>query len=807
VDDNQGLGVDLDNIAPDELSRLLDRMESPTKEADHAQSVAENTISDAEAAAIVEDVEKDRKYGDRPLAAGAAALASGLTYSLSDRVLEKSGLVSEETLRELAERNKPADIIGQTIGVIAPTIFTGGAAAAPTAAKLALKAGSSGAAKAAGSKALSTVGKALSAPGKIAQKTETQVAKLLAKAAAETGQKKAVASLVQRSLAKGAGQAAEGAAFGLNQLLREDAIGRAELNAENLLSYMGEGALIGGAIGSALVPGGAVLKGMGGGLAKAAKKVGAQIFDPIKDSARLLGLTDNQIAKFREKNPKFLEELPDWVKNTLNLKITDNADSLMGKLDEVERAAVGSMDETIERLDSVAASKNQVIGPRLFSEIAREIEERFVTPYDGMQSMRSFSAQARKIMFDLERRASKGPATFRELRDLRKKMDKLAKGFFKSMDPTEAAQAAFAARDILKRTINAAAEVVDPDLAKTWLKHNRNYHYASNIRRGLGKKAERQGDFVGFKDLLLGGIGFELGGEIGLSVAAARKFMQSDLKRRMVILTSVDKAAKNVAKRTNEALSNFFTGVSKPARLASINIMARSEFSKKEGSKEAPKNKIEAFRNVQENVVKLASNPELLMDRVAKAAAPLSVDAPNTAQSMATTLSRGLQFLALKVPKSARSHNIMDSQYMPSNMEVARFERYMQAVEDPMSVLNDLEAGTLTREHVEALRTVWPHFYSEIRNQALAAVQTQPSMPYNKKIQLGTLLNLPTDASLDPTFIMSLQQTFNNAQGVGQDSASAVVGPQTAVQTSQTGLKNLDMASRAETDTERVAKK
>lgn len=783
--------LDLDNMSPEELSTLLDRMESPTKEADQAQTVADNSLSDDEAASIVEDARKDREYGDRPIAAGAAALASGLSFSLSDRVLQKSGLVSKETLKELSERNEVADVLGQTTGLLLPALFTGGASVpVQVGAKAALKAGTKA---------------ALTAPVKAALKAEAQVAKLLAKAASETGQKKAVQSLIQKTIAKSAGTAVEGATFGLNQLLREDAVGKAELNAENLLSYMGEGALIGGAIGGALIPGGAALRGFGGGLSKLAKKAGTSIFNPIKDSAKLLGLTDSQIAKFREKNPKFLEELPDWVRTNLNLKITDNADSLLTKLDNVEQVAVASMDDTIAKLDAVAASKNQVMGPRLFAEMARELEEKFVTPYANMQSMKQFSNQARKIVADMRARARGGATTFKEMRDLRKKFDKLAKGFFKSMDPTEAAQAAFAARDILKRSISAAAEIVDSDLAKVWTQKNRDYHYASNIRRSLGKKAEKSDTLVGFKDALLGGAGLVADSGALLSVAAARKFMQSDLKRRMVILAQLDKASQGVTKRTSEALGNFFNNVSKPAKLASLNILVRSDFGKKEGSKEAPKDRIEAFRNAQDNIVKLASNPDLLMDRVAKSAAPLTADAPNTAQAMTQTLSRGIQFLALKMPKSARAANSMDAKYMPSNMEVARFERYMQAVEDPMSVLNDLEAGTLTREHVEGLKKVWPHFYNEIRAKTMAEVQKQPDMAYNKKIQLGILLDLPTDASLNPTFILDMQQTFNNMQGVGQDSAST--GAQTAVQSGQTGLSKLDMASRAETDTERLAKK
>jgi len=69
--------------------------------------------------------------------AGLSSLASGASLGLSDQVLKRSGLVSEETLKNLEEAQPEISFGGQAVGTIAPMLLTGGTGvAAKVASKL-----------------------------------------------------------------------------------------------------------------------------------------------------------------------------------------------------------------------------------------------------------------------------------------------------------------------------------------------------------------------------------------------------------------------------------------------------------------------------------------------------------------------------------------------------------------------------------------------------------------------------------------------------------------------------------------------
>jgi hypothetical protein len=170
-----------------------------------------------------EQVKKEsdlKEAGESPFEAAGVSLASGLTLGISDQILQKTGAYTEEELSNLSEANPIISTIGEIGGAIAPALFSGGSSiaasiAAKTPAALAIRAGEKAAVSA--------------FTGKVLSKTTSDVAK--------------------KAIEMGVGSAVEGSLFGAGQLLKEEALGNAEFNGENLVSYMGMGALTGGAVG------------------------------------------------------------------------------------------------------------------------------------------------------------------------------------------------------------------------------------------------------------------------------------------------------------------------------------------------------------------------------------------------------------------------------------------------------------------------------------------------------------------------------------------------------------------------------
>ena len=76
-------------------------------------------------------------------------------------------------------------------------------------------------------------------------------------------------------------------------------------------------------------------------------------------------------------------------------------------------------------------------------------------------------------------------------------------------------------------------------------------------------------------------------------------------------------------------------------------------------------------------------------------------------------------------------------------------------------------------------------------------------MSYNKRIQLGLLLDLDSDSSLIASNITGLQQTFADEEQA--QNAARKDQQDSAVQTTQGGLQQLNNAEDAKSETEKIS--
>lgn len=162
----------------------------------------------------------EQEYGNRPISAAVLGAGRGLSFGLSDLLATK--VFDEETIRELEERNKAASIAGEVASLLIP------------------------------------VGEA-SALVKGAQGIGKGVAKATLRGLGEKASSSLVKEALKKATAQAAGSAAEGAAYGVGHLISEDALGRADLNAENIISSVGLSAILGGAIGAGFSGAGSIV--------------------------------------------------------------------------------------------------------------------------------------------------------------------------------------------------------------------------------------------------------------------------------------------------------------------------------------------------------------------------------------------------------------------------------------------------------------------------------------------------------------------------------------------------------------------
>jgi hypothetical protein len=166
--------------------------------------------------------------------------------------------------------------------------------------------------------------------------------------------------------------------------------------------------------------------------------------------------------------------------------------------------------------------------------------------------------------------------------------------------------------------------------------------------------------------------------------------------------------------------------------------------------------------DVARNVLQLTDNPSLMMDMLDAVGDDLDESAPMTAQDMRDTTSRAVFFLASKAPKEKPSAPGMPP-LPPPRQDVLRFQRYLKAIDDPTSILDEADEGTLSPEIVEAVKTVYPQLFQMIQADLAARIENMPRVPYRKRTQISALLGQDMTGTLNPQIGMMAQSAYGNA--------------------------------------------
>lgn len=163
--------------------------------------------------------------------------------------------------------------------------------------------------------------------------------------------------------------------------------------------------------------------------------------------------------------------------------------------------------------------------------------------------------------------------------------------------------------------------------------------------------------------------------------------------------------------------------------------------------------------------VEYAANPQSFVDQIAKNTRGVEQYSPEVAQSMMNSAMEAVSFLTDKMPKRdvGFSQEVFGEPNDYSDYEVSTFNRYARAVENPLTILEDIETGTLTPQAVEAVSVIYPGLLNEIKTRAMDELaKKKPKLDYSKKIQLSMLLGVPLSDTMKPEFIAAMQKATSN---------------------------------------------
>lgn len=192
----------------------------------------------------------------------------------------------------------------------------------------------------------------------------------------------------------------------------------------------------------------------------------------------------------------------------------------------------------------------------------------------------------------------------------------------------------------------------------------------------------------------------------------------------------------------------------------------------------------------------LQANPQTLVENVGDSLSDVSVFQPELAGWMQDAVMRGIQYMWAHLPPLDSNPLAPHLPSRPrSDTERDNFMHMYRTVMDPLSAVEDLADLRLHPIAAQTLRDVHPEIFMLTQQEIIHELgELRQDPPYQVKINLGTLLQYPTDASLDPEFIALMQsraaQTTQQAQTVGLSRQGAQSGMAERTMTETTSLMN-----------------
>lgn len=166
--------------------------------------------------------------------------------------------------------------------------------------------------------------------------------------------------------------------------------------------------------------------------------------------------------------------------------------------------------------------------------------------------------------------------------------------------------------------------------------------------------------------------------------------------------------------------------------------------------------------SVARQVTTLVQDPEKMQRVLESVADGLDEHAPDTAQDLRMATAKAIHFLASKAPQTKpMAPGLPDVE--PTSSELNKFSKYLDAVNDPTSVLDDALSGTLGPEKLEAVKAVYPETFAQMQAELASRIADATRIPYQRRIQISALLGQDMTGTLNPRMALSAQSVYGAA--------------------------------------------
>lgn len=630
--------------------------------------------------------------------------------------------------------------------------------------------------------------------------------------------------------------AVEGALYGGGTEVSSQLLGEPELAADKIFAAMGHGAIGGAAGGFAL---GAGLK-LG---SAATKAIGTAVEGKLSAVlSKAADVTETQgtkgLAELANKATKAAAEEQAFRATGARKAFVQQADARFaggpkgvgevllrhGVIDAEGGILKAGLEGSPEKLAPKISAARQAVGAQIGDitktspavVTGRQIDEMFVRAIEPMQKKAGFEAAANSVQKYGESFAQKIGLTslddkipIAKLIEQRGHLSELVFEETKALNPNMRVAALREVRKDLQTlivdSIDDAAKGLGREGTGAELRRlNRDYQALSIAHEAIEDTVERRtaNNMYGVGSKGAGLAGIASGHPVaGIAMGVGHQFLQDRGNAMAAVALSRLAATETLGKMIQSVdaqVSRSAKGLLSPAAKAASSASTRTKTKAK--TEQPPRVRAQAAIR---DVVEAQSNPEAYAKRVEDRLRPVRDISPETANQLAVSSARALAFLATKLPPQF-SRGPLDTGSPVgriTDQDAQRFLKYYAAVNDPMSAFRAMERGALSREAAEALRVTQPKLYADLQSQAFEHVAEQKAkgkpVPYDRRVTLSLLLDVPLDPSLQPEKLRFLQQNVASSPDPGQPEISPPAGPKRPLslpaETQQSPLDKLEM--------------
>ena len=723
--------------------------------------------------------------------AGLESAGSALTFGGSSQAEAALG-VSPAAMAAREHFNPMASTLGTVAGVAIPSLVSLGGASEFTAPALISKLGGA-ATRGAGAE----LPAALSTAGKIAR----------------------------QAVASGLGASAEGAAYGLGNVIHEDALGDPNLTAQSAMSEVGLSALLGGGSGVGLGGSSSALGALADKFTAGdmANKVSSWLGDfEAGRNIKAAGGIQSDIARLSKSKGRdgLMQIAREGGELGLVSPFSSPAQTVERAID-LQQTAGGAMGDLLKDADAQITNE---VGPEI-DDVVEQARSKVLAKLQGNPLEQGAADEVGRVLDAYEQKFADG-MTFSDMHEMRQQLDTKIYGLRGAMDPlsTTLKDSLHDIRGIVSDALKSGLDDV-AGLSDEWKTANRQYEVATVFRR-LGEKGVDRAvgnnlvsptEFLG---VLSGGLGAGAAGAalVGAGTAAARRYsagllgwaakaMRDSLEgsvasaaakgvvdassapESVAVLSALERARAAQAGKMQAIASTIARGGNKAASVARGEVEAgiANHFGKEDLSA--------AFDRKSSLIRELASSPQYADATLTKMTDGIHDHAPQTSAAMQAAAARAVSYLAAKLPQ--HPPGALGPQWKLSPAEQASWLRAHEGASRPLSVLRAAAAGTMTDEGLAAFKAVHPQLYQQAAVAlSAAAAQHRESIPYGSRATVSKFLGTDMDGTMNPAFIRAMQLSIAAPETPAQPQSAARAEKITIGQRRMTGTQANSMRER-----------